>query len=223
MARGSWASAATPGRRDPEERARLVVGADGRRSLVARAVAAPAYRARPALTCAYYTYWSDIALEEEIEGYFLPRRVILVFPTNDDQVCVFLQWPHAVFRCVRADVEAGAGGGGAGAQPGRAAAGRPTGCTRGRHGRPAQFLPHPIRPGLGPGRGRRLSPRPGNRHGVATRSATLSSCPRAVDACGGRQPLAAALAGDGRRRDEAATAMYELTCQRAHSSRPRRR
>jgi hypothetical protein len=87
------------------ERARLVVGADGRRSLVARAVAAPAYRARPALTCAYYSYWSDVPVEEEIEGYFLPRRVIPVFPTNDSQVCVFLQWPRAEFRSVRADVE----------------------------------------------------------------------------------------------------------------------
>ena len=58
------------------ERARVVVGADGRRSLVARAVAASAYRARPALTCAYYSYWSDVPVEEQIEGYFLPRRVI---------------------------------------------------------------------------------------------------------------------------------------------------
>ena len=87
------------------ERARLVVGADGRRSLVARAVAASVYRARPALTCAYYTYWSDVPVGEEIEGYFLPRRVILAFPTNDGQVCVFPQWPRADFRSVRADVE----------------------------------------------------------------------------------------------------------------------
>ena len=75
------------------ERARLVVGADGRRSLVARAVAAPAYRARPALTCAYYSYWSDVPAGEEIEGYFLPRRVILAFPTNDGQVCASSSGP----------------------------------------------------------------------------------------------------------------------------------
>jgi flavin-dependent dehydrogenase len=75
------------------ERARLVMGADGRRSRVARAVTAPAYRARPTLTCAYYTYWSDVPVEEEIEGYFLPRRVILVFPTNDGQVCVSSSGP----------------------------------------------------------------------------------------------------------------------------------
>ena len=87
------------------ERARLVVGADGRRSLVARAVAAPAYRARPALTCAYYAYWDGVPADGVIEGYFLPRRVILVFPTNDGQLCVFLQWPRAEFGSVRADAE----------------------------------------------------------------------------------------------------------------------
>ena len=37
---------------------------------MARAVAAPAYRSRPALTCAYYSYWSDVPAGEEIEGYF---------------------------------------------------------------------------------------------------------------------------------------------------------
>ena len=35
------------------------------------------------------------------------------------------------------------------------------------------------------------------------------------DGLGGRQPLAGALAGYQRQRDEAAAAMYELTCQRA--------
>src|SRR5689334_19714382 len=87
------------------ERARLVVGADGRHSRVARAVAAPAYRAQPALTCAYYSYWSDVPFDGVIEGYFLPRRAILAFPTNDGQVCVFVQWPRAEFGSVRADVE----------------------------------------------------------------------------------------------------------------------
>jgi 2-polyprenyl-6-methoxyphenol hydroxylase-like FAD-dependent oxidoreductase len=48
----------------------------------------------------------------------------------------------------------------------------------------------------------------------AFRDAQLLS--EAIDAgLAGRQPLAGALAGYQRRRDEAATAMYELTCQRA--------
>jgi len=84
-----------------EERARLVVGADGRRSLVARAVAAPAYRTRPSLTCVYYSYWNGVASEREIEAYFRPRRVIVAFPTNDGQVRTALAWPRAELRSVR--------------------------------------------------------------------------------------------------------------------------
>lgn len=42
------------------EEAPLVIGADGRRSVVARAVAAPLLRERAATTCCYYAYWRDI-------------------------------------------------------------------------------------------------------------------------------------------------------------------
>src|SRR5215467_7846938 len=40
------------------EHARLVIGADGRHSTVARAVEAGSYRARPPLSMAFYTYWA---------------------------------------------------------------------------------------------------------------------------------------------------------------------
>ena len=199
------------------ERARLVVGADGRRSLVARAVAAPAYRARPALTCAYYAYWGDVPVEEEIEGYFLPRRVILVFPTNDGQVCTFLQWPRAEFRSVRADVAG---------QLWAAVAQVPGLAERLRGGRRAgrlagtADLPNFFRTPHGPGwalvgdAGYHRDPLTAQGISDAFRDAQLLS--EAIDAgLAGRQPLAEALAGYQRRRDEAATAMYELTCQRA--------
>lgn len=42
------------------EEARIVVGADGLHSRVARIVGAPAYEVRPALTCAYYAYWDGV-------------------------------------------------------------------------------------------------------------------------------------------------------------------
>ena len=42
------------------ERASIVIGADGMHSFVARSVAARKYNEQPALTCAYYTYWSDV-------------------------------------------------------------------------------------------------------------------------------------------------------------------
>jgi 2-polyprenyl-6-methoxyphenol hydroxylase-like FAD-dependent oxidoreductase len=199
------------------ERARLVVGADGRRSLVARAVAASVYRARPALTCAYYSYWSDVPVEEQIEGYFLPRRVILVFPTNDGQTCVFLQWPRAEFGSVRADVEG---------QVWAAVAQVPGLAARLRAGRRAARLagtgdlPNYFRTPYGPGwalagdAGYHRDPLTAQGISDAFRDAQLLS--QAIDAgLAGRQPLANALAGYQRRRDQAATAMYELTCQRA--------
>jgi 2-polyprenyl-6-methoxyphenol hydroxylase-like FAD-dependent oxidoreductase len=42
------------------ERARLVIGADGTHSLVARLVRAPTYNTKPALTCWYAGHWSDV-------------------------------------------------------------------------------------------------------------------------------------------------------------------
>jgi 2-polyprenyl-6-methoxyphenol hydroxylase-like FAD-dependent oxidoreductase len=45
------------------ERARVVVGADGRNSLVARAVQAERYQVKPKLQWATYTYWSDLPVD----------------------------------------------------------------------------------------------------------------------------------------------------------------
>jgi 2-polyprenyl-6-methoxyphenol hydroxylase-like FAD-dependent oxidoreductase len=86
------------------EDARVVVGADGMRSLVAQAVQAPEYNAKPALTCAYYTYWSGVAIEGA-ELYPRDRWMVIAFPTNDDLVCTFTEWPHEEFHSVRTDIE----------------------------------------------------------------------------------------------------------------------
>jgi 2-polyprenyl-6-methoxyphenol hydroxylase-like FAD-dependent oxidoreductase len=86
------------------ERARIVIGADGRNSLVARGVQAPVYDAEHALTCAYYTYWSGVDMEGA-ELYPRPDRMIVASPTNDDQVVSIVFWPHAEFPRVRADIE----------------------------------------------------------------------------------------------------------------------
>jgi flavin-dependent dehydrogenase len=85
--------------------ARIVVGADGRHSLVARAVGAAKYHAKPGLTCAYFSYWSDIPIDG-IELYPRDGRMIGAFPTNDGLVCVFVQWPRRELHAFRADVEA---------------------------------------------------------------------------------------------------------------------
>jgi 2-polyprenyl-6-methoxyphenol hydroxylase-like FAD-dependent oxidoreductase len=46
------------------ERATVTVGADGRHSLVARAVQAPAYEAAPTATCWCFSYWSGVPTAE---------------------------------------------------------------------------------------------------------------------------------------------------------------
>lgn len=85
-------------------RGRMVVGADGLHSTVARKVAARAYREYPSLTAFYYSYWSGLA---GLGASFHARagRLILVWPTNDGLTCVAVVWPRQQLREVRQDVE----------------------------------------------------------------------------------------------------------------------
>jgi 2-polyprenyl-6-methoxyphenol hydroxylase-like FAD-dependent oxidoreductase len=92
-----------PGGRRVKEHAPLVIGADGRRSLVARSVQAPTYQAKPALTCAYYGYWSGVPLEGA-EIYLRPDRMFIAFPTNEELTCIYVAWPISEFRRVRTDL-----------------------------------------------------------------------------------------------------------------------
>ena len=87
------------------ERARLVVGADGRNSFVARAVGAPAYEVVPPLTCAFYSYWSGVEVTEA-RLYSRPGRAIAAMPTNDGLTCVFVAARHAEFSELRRQPEA---------------------------------------------------------------------------------------------------------------------
>jgi 2-polyprenyl-6-methoxyphenol hydroxylase-like FAD-dependent oxidoreductase len=87
-----------------EERARVIVGADGVNSLVARAVLAPEYDARPVAACCYYSYFSGIA-QDELELYVRDRCAVGGAPTNEGLHLVMVNWPAQQFPTVRADVE----------------------------------------------------------------------------------------------------------------------
>jgi flavin-dependent dehydrogenase len=93
-------------RTSPESslRARIVVGADGLHSTVARKVAARAYREYPPLTAVYYSYWSGIR-HLGASFHARPGRLILVWPTNDDLTCIYVAWPRQEFGQVRKDAE----------------------------------------------------------------------------------------------------------------------
>jgi 2-polyprenyl-6-methoxyphenol hydroxylase-like FAD-dependent oxidoreductase len=90
-----------------EERATLVVGADGRNSPLARAVQAPAYNQVPPLLCYYFSYWNGVQAEQ-FELYVRPddRRVILAFETEDDLFAIFIGFPVDEFPAFRSDIEA---------------------------------------------------------------------------------------------------------------------
>jgi 2-polyprenyl-6-methoxyphenol hydroxylase-like FAD-dependent oxidoreductase len=87
------------------ERARVVVGADGRNSVVAGTVHPPRYEDRPPLTVGYYSYWSNLPTDT-FEAYSRPGRGWAVCPTNDDLTLVIGGWPHAELARHRDSVEA---------------------------------------------------------------------------------------------------------------------
>jgi len=93
------------GGRSIEERARIVIGADGVNSFVARTVRAPEYDVRPVTACAYYSYFSGVT-QDDLELYVRAHYAFGGAPTNDGRHLVMVNWPASDFPRVRADVEA---------------------------------------------------------------------------------------------------------------------
>ncbi len=93
------------GGRPVSEYARVVIGADGRHSLVARAVGPAQYNEKPALLCGYYAYWSGLPMNGRFETYIRPGRAFAAWPTHDDQTLVIAGWPIAEFEANRQDIE----------------------------------------------------------------------------------------------------------------------
>jgi flavin-dependent dehydrogenase len=87
-----------------EVRTRLVVGADGLWSPVARAVDARTEIEHATLTCGYYAYWSGVATEG-VEFYVRQGSDILVFPTHDGVTCIWAGRSRAAWETYRTDVE----------------------------------------------------------------------------------------------------------------------
>ena len=87
-----------------EEEARIVVGADGMRSTVARAVQAEEYNTKPTLSFAYYAYWSGFS-PRDCEIHFRAEGGALSFPTNDELQCVAVAGPTEGFHEFREDIE----------------------------------------------------------------------------------------------------------------------
>ncbi|HVP05642.1 MAG TPA: NAD(P)/FAD-dependent oxidoreductase [Dehalococcoidia bacterium] len=88
-----------------EERARIVIGADGLHSMVAREVKPEEYDVHPSLTYGYYTYWTGVQDTGMHIYFFSEGNGILVFPTNDGKHCIGVGGVHEEFKDFRADIE----------------------------------------------------------------------------------------------------------------------
>ena len=83
----------------------MVVGADGLRSTVAKAIGPEQYNEKTPLLAAYYSYWSDLPLDGRFQAWIIPHRGMAAWPTNDGCTLLIAGWPFAEFEERKGDVE----------------------------------------------------------------------------------------------------------------------
>jgi 2-polyprenyl-6-methoxyphenol hydroxylase-like FAD-dependent oxidoreductase len=204
------------------ETARLVVGADGKHSLIAKTVQPPTTRETPALSMGYYTYWADVPSAGG-EMYGRKCRLVGAWPTNDGLLLTYVAAPIEEFHGFRADIE------------GHVLATLDR-CgdfgERVRAGKRADRFygtadtPNVVRKPYGPGwafagdAGLVMDPITGQGIGDAFRDADLLA--EAIDAgFSGRLPLEQALADYERQRNDAALPMFAFTTELASFAPPK--
>lgn len=199
-----------------EERATIVIGADGLHSIVAHSVQAPKTIERPIVSCGYYSYWQRFPTDGA-ELYFRPCRTIIALPTNDRLTCVVVAAPIREFPHYRADIEAFYLAG-LELVPSMTARARSSRRVE-RFAGGAEF-PNFFRRSYGSGwalvgdAGYHKDPYTAQGISDAFRDAELLT--EALDeGLSGRRPLGDTLAEYERRRNEAALAEFESTCRRA--------
>lgn len=195
-----------------EERATVVVGADGRHSAVARLAGATAYRQRPATAVAAYAYWSAPGWTG---GEISSQEAALAgaWPTHGDEVVSFISLPAARWDDLRADPEGTlratlAGAGTVGERLRGAELAGPVRCTNDLDGT--------VRVPFGPGwvlvgdAGLVMDPVTGLGMGHALRDAELVAA-AVSSALGDEGRLARALRGYQKQRDRETLALFDMT------------
>jgi 2-polyprenyl-6-methoxyphenol hydroxylase-like FAD-dependent oxidoreductase len=86
------------------ERARVVIGADGWNSRVARAVRPEQYDEKPMLENAFYTFWSGLPVDSFVTT-IRGDRAFAAIPTNEDLTLLLVGFPYRDAGLFKADVE----------------------------------------------------------------------------------------------------------------------
>ncbi len=202
-------------------RGRVIIGADGLHSVVAKAVQAERYNERPTISATYYAYWSGLPTDQ-FEAHLRPRRAFAIAPTNDGLTLGVINWPRSEFEANRGDVEG---------HFLRAFELVPRVHERVRGAKlESRYvgtgdLPNFFRKPYGPGwalvgdAGYHKDPI--TAQGISDAFRDAESMANALDdVFGGRRSFEAAMAGYQRARDEAQMPMFELTCQLANLEEP---
>jgi flavin-dependent dehydrogenase len=200
---------------DTVERARIVIGADGRTSHLAKLVEPDTYNTKPRLQYSYFSYFSDLPTAS-MESFALPERGFGIAPTNDGLTMVVVGWQYADREAYKADVE---GNFMATLKSAPAFADRIAGARR-----EAPFLggavPGYFRKPYGPGwaligdAGYQKDPI--TAQGITDAFHDAERCTAAVDAwLSGRSSYDDAMSAWHRERDAAAMPIYEFTSQLA--------
>jgi flavin-dependent dehydrogenase len=198
------------------EKARIVIGADGMFSVVARAVQAPEYKSSPPLEGSWYAYWSGVPMK----GWHLwlrPDRVIFAYNTNHNLTLIGVAFAARDLPAIRRNVERNHSEVVAQYAPDLAAR-----MSDGH--RESRFvggaIPYHVRRPYGPGwalvgdAGYQKDPCTASGITDAFRSAEWLA--EAIDAgFNGRQPMEQALAGYEERRNQSEMPYFELTTQLA--------
>jgi 2-polyprenyl-6-methoxyphenol hydroxylase-like FAD-dependent oxidoreductase len=198
------------------EQASVVIGADGRHSLVAQTAQPEQYNEKPPLLAAYYTYWSGLPMNGRFETYIRPNRGFAAAETHDGLTMVVAGWPHAEFEANKKDVEANYL---------QVLALAPAFAERLRGARrEARFagatLPNFFRKPFGPGWAlvgdAGFNKDPITAQGISDAFRDAELCAAALDqSLGDARPFEEAMAEYQGTRDRKSLPMYEFTCQLA--------
>jgi 2-polyprenyl-6-methoxyphenol hydroxylase-like FAD-dependent oxidoreductase len=197
-------------------RARVVVGADGRRSVVSAAVHPQRYRERAPIMAPYYAYWSGLPMRGRFETYVRPHRGFAAAPTNDGLTVVVAGWPYAEFAANKKDV-AGAYRAALDAVPEFAERLRGARCETRLAGAPTpNFFARPYGPGWALAGDAGYLKDPITAMGISDAFRDAELCAGALHAwLSDALPFEAAMTAYQHERDAHALPMFEYTCQLA--------